>query len=68
MQFAMSSSASAPTTVSKVKSGREMLAQSAQDIVEELNNKRTQDTQMLADFKAGLELHVIYFQNYVHNV
>ena len=53
--MAMPSATSAATLN---KSGREMLAQSAQDIIEELNNKRTQDTQMLADFKSGLEMHV----------
>ncbi len=43
---------------SSVKSARELLAQSAQEIVQELNNKRAQDSQMMADFKAGLDLHV----------
>ena len=42
----------------KVKSARDMLAENAQSIVEELNNKRAQDTQMLTDFKTNLELHV----------
>ena len=42
----------------KVKSARDMLAENAQSIIEELNNKRAQDTQMLTDFKSNLELHV----------
>ena len=42
----------------KVKSARDMLAENAQSIIEELNNKRAQDTQMLTDFKTNLELHV----------
>ena len=42
----------------KVKSARDMLAENAQSIVEELNNKRAQDTQMLTDLKTNLELHV----------
>ena len=53
-----SSTSAACTKMDEVKSAREMLAQNAQDIIEELNNKRTQDTQMVADFRAGLELHV----------
>ena len=45
-------------TVDKVKSTREMLAENAQRIVEELNNKRAQDTQMITEFRQNLEAHV----------
>ncbi len=41
-----------------VLSDRELIAQNAQSIVDELNNKRKQDAQMMKDFKKALEEHV----------
>ena len=51
-----------------VLSDRELIAQNAQSIVDDLNNKRKQDAQMMKDFKKALEEHVRFFHYIVSSV
>ncbi len=41
-----------------LSSSREILHQNAQQLIDDLNTKRKQDTQLLADYKKGMEMHV----------
>ena len=49
------------TSNSDISAAREALSKEAQQLIEDINAKRRQDTQLLTDFKAALDRHVSYF-------
>ena len=53
------STSSAHTGATPVDTNAESIRSEAQQLIEEINAKRTQDTQALADFRKDMELQVI---------
>ena len=58
--FAFVSRSESSQVQPQVLQSREELSHNVQQIIEEINNKRKDDTSRLADFKSALEMHVGY--------